>query len=100
MKPIKRENTTESSELGEFSQSLINVGKEIEGKLAEKERLEEEVRKREVQVRKLQIEIFEAQTKLAKLSSELSRLEEQRKKLEEKKPEWANLIKRTQDKKV
>lgn len=96
---MKKDEVKNESELEEFSQSLIKVGKEIEGKLDEKERLENDVRKREVEVRKLQIEIFEAQTKLARLSSELSRLEEQRKRLEEQKPEWANLIKKPSDKK-
>jgi predicted nuclease with TOPRIM domain len=97
---MKKEEKQNKIGLEEFSQSLISVGKEIGGKLSDKERLEEEVREKEAQVRKLQIEIFEAQRKLAKLSLDLSRLEEQRKRLEEQKPEWVDLIKRTQDKKV
>jgi len=96
---MKKDEKKDESQLGEFSQSLIKVGKEIEGKLEEKERLESEIRKREVDVRKLQIEIFESQTKLAKLSSELAGLEEQRQKLEVQKPGFNILMRKSTGKK-
>jgi len=92
IKLYKNMQTNNKGNLEEFSQSLIKLGKEIESKLAEKKRLEEENDKKEDQVRKLQSEIFASEIRLAKLSTELIRLEKQRGQLEEQESTFGGMM--------
>lgn len=71
--------------LEEFSELLIKLGKEIEDKLKEKRKLEEQIKLKEEQARKLGREVFEARQRVAHLNIELAKLEEKRKRFEEEK---------------
>lgn len=75
---IKYMNENPKDNLEKISQELIQLGKDLGAKLAEKTRLEEENRQKEEQVRRLQDEIFVNQTRLAKIIGELKKLENQR----------------------
>ncbi len=85
-------NNNPRGKLEEFSQTLIKLGKEIEKRIAEKQKLEQDVKAKEAQIKNLQGEIFSAQMQLAGLSSELAQLETQRGKLEDKKPVFEGLM--------
>lgn len=71
--------------LEDFSGRLIELGNEIEARLTEKGKLDEELKTKGVAIRKLEKEIFAIRTRLAKLSTELSKLETRRREFEEKK---------------
>ena len=76
---------SEEQLLEEFSELLIRLGREIEARLEEKEKLSEYRNKKEDEFRKLEREIFAIRKRQAKLSIELSGLELQRRNFEEKK---------------
>ena len=71
--------------LEEFSELLIKLGKEIEAKLTEKEKLEAELKLKAGTIRKLESEVFSIRTQLAKIATELSKLESRRKEFEKQK---------------
>jgi chromosome segregation ATPase len=71
--------------LEEFSDLLMDLGREVEARLADKEKLEAELREKEAVIMKVQKEVFSIRTRLAKLSTELTRLEGRRREFEEKK---------------
>ncbi|HDZ54401.1 MAG TPA: hypothetical protein ENI19_01340 [Candidatus Nealsonbacteria bacterium] len=77
--------TSKEQLLEEFSRFLIKLGKEIENRLGEKGKLEEELKQKKATVRKLDSEVFLARKRLAKLLIELSDLESKRREFEEKK---------------
>ena len=82
------EKPTEKSRdqlLEEFSDLLMKLGREVEARLAEKEKLEAELREKEAVIMKAQKEVFLTRTRLAKLSTELTKLEGRRREFEEKK---------------
>lgn len=68
---------------GEFPELLVKLGKEVEAKIEEKARLEQELNLKEGITRKLENEIFSIKKRLARLSTELAKLEIRKKEKEE-----------------
>lgn len=67
--------------LQRFSEELISLGKEIEMRLKEKMKIEEEVGQKEKEVRQLHSGVFQLKEKLIKIDLELSKLEKRRQEL-------------------
>lgn len=84
-KPKEEAEKSPREKLEEFSELLIKLGKEVEQKLEERRRLEEQIRLKEGEIRGLEKDVFSARTQLAKLAIGLGKLEAKRKEFEEKK---------------
>lgn len=81
-------NNEPSIDLKRLSETLMKLGKEIETKLAEKQKLEQEIKAKQEkinEIRKLEREIFQDKQKLIELNSELQELGAQMKGIEERK---------------
>lgn len=72
----------EFEKLQKFSEELINLGREIEEKFREKQRIKQDVVEKNTEAGKLRMEIFQLTEELATINLELSKLEERRKQLE------------------
>ena len=75
-------NHKEFEELEEFSQELIQLGRDIESRLQEKKKIEEEILKLEKQTADLRSQVFRLKERLIKINSELEKLEKRRKEIE------------------
>ncbi len=71
--------------LKQFSQELINLGKDIEENLAKKQELEAEIRGKDNEIRKIQNDIFAIKSELRKVEMDLGSLETKRKDIEAEK---------------
>ncbi|MFH1894483.1 MAG: hypothetical protein ABH813_01085 [Patescibacteria group bacterium] len=71
--------------LKQFSQELINLGKDIEGNLAKKQELEDQIKGKDNEIRKIQNDIFSIKSELRKVEMELGNLETKRKDVEAEK---------------
>lgn len=71
------------SGLEKFSKQILGLGRKIEKGLAEKVRLEEEIREKEKKLRAMQREVFSLKDQLAEVKSDLLKLERKRTKDEE-----------------
>jgi len=80
-KNIQNNKEEEFERLQEFSEEIINLGKEIEAKLKQKSAIDEELFEKEKEVRLLQMEIYQLKEKSIKLNLELSKLDQRRREL-------------------
>jgi len=71
--------------LKQFSQELINLGKDIEENLAKKQELEDQIKAKDNEIRKIQNDIFVIKSELRKVEIELGNLETKRNDIEDQK---------------
>ena len=71
--------------LKQFSQELINLGKDIEENLAKKQELEDQIKAKDNEIRKIQNDMFAIKSELRKVEMELGNLETKRKDIEAEK---------------
>ncbi len=71
--------------LKQFSQELINLGKDIEENLAKKQELEVEIKGKDNEIRRIQNDIYAIKSELRKVEIELGDLETKREDIEAEK---------------
>jgi len=74
----RKDNGDSFKELQEFSGELIELGREIEEKLKEKQRIEGEIAEKEQKMAGLRKETFSLKARLVRLEIELKKLEQRR----------------------